>query len=69
MKLENQSGDSCEIGFAKPSSWYDWSGYRIYKVIRRINNKPVEFINAFYHSDSDEVSGFEKYKENKYFYI
>ena len=69
MKLENQSGDSCEIGFNKPPQWYSWAGYRMYKIIRRINNKPVKFINAFYQTDSDEMVGFEIDEGNKYFYI
>lgn len=69
MKLQNQSGDACEIGFNKPPVWYNWVGYRMYKIIRRINNKPVEFINAFYQTDSDMLVGFEIDEGNKYFYI
>lgn len=69
MKLENQSDDSCEIGFNKPPNWYSWVGYRMYKIIRRINNKPVEFTNAFYQTDSDVLAGFEIDERDKIFYI
>lgn len=69
MKLENQSGDSCEMGFNKPQQWYSWVGYRMFKIIRRINNKPIKFINAFYQTDSDEMIGFEIDERDKIFYI
>jgi len=69
MKLENQSGDSCEMGFNKPQQWYGWVGYRMYKIIRGVNDKPVEFLNKLYISDSDRYIGFELDERDKRFYI
>lgn len=69
MKLENQSGDNCEMGFNKPQQWYSWIGYRMYKIIRRVNDKPVEFLNQFYSSDSDRFISFELDERDKIFWI
>jgi hypothetical protein len=69
MKLENQSGDNCEIGFNKSEQWYGWVGYRMYKIIRRVNDKPVKLLNQFYSSDSDRFIGFELDERDKRFYI
>lgn len=69
MKLENQSGDSCEMGFNKPQQWYGWVGYRMYKIIRGVNDKPVEFLNQFYSSDNDRIVSFELDERDKIFWI
>lgn len=69
MKLRSQLDDICKIGFAKPTSWYDWVGYRMYVNIRRVNNKPVKVENHFYTADGDNYIGFELDDGDKIFWI
>ena len=69
MKLHNQSDNICKIGFSKPSSWYDWVGYRMYINIKRVNNKPVKVENHFYTADGDKYIGFELDERDKIFWI
>lgn len=71
MKLQSQLGDISKIGFSKPDDWYDWVGYRMYINIRRINDKPVEFLNQFYTADGDggKYIGFELDERDKRFWL